>query len=79
MPENDAPVASFEAGLAELESVVKQLETGELPLEKALELFEKGVALSERCRKQLEEAETRVEILTRKGNQVQPEPFKPGK
>ena len=79
MPENDAPVAGFEAGLTELESVVKQLESGDLPLEKALELFEKGMQLSERCRKQLEDAETRVEILTRKGNSMQPEPFKPGK
>ncbi len=76
MSETEKPALSFEAGLTELESVVKQLESGELPLEKALELFEKGVQLSETCRKQLEEAETRVEILTRRGNTVQPEPFK---
>ena len=67
MSEPDKPALSFEAGLAELESVVKQLESGDLPLEKALELFEKGMQLSETCRKQLEEAETRVEILTRRG------------
>lgn len=78
MPEQpDAPAPSFEAGLQELESVVKQLESGDLPLEKALDLFEKGMQLSESCRKQLEEAETRVELLTRRGNSVQPEPFKP--
>jgi exodeoxyribonuclease VII small subunit len=69
------PVQNFEAGLNELEAVVKELESGDLPLERALELFEKGVALSEACRKQLEEAETRVEILVRKGDRVQPEPF----
>jgi exodeoxyribonuclease VII small subunit len=74
---DEKPQASFEAGLAELESVVKQLESGDLPLEKALELFEKGMQLSEACRKQLEEAETKVEILTRRGNSVNPEPFKP--
>ncbi|HYP12820.1 MAG TPA: exodeoxyribonuclease VII small subunit [Bryobacteraceae bacterium] len=79
MPEPEQPTPSFEAGLAELETVVKQLESGELPLEKALELFEKGMQLSETCRKQLEEAETKVEILTRRGNTLQPEPFKPGK
>jgi exodeoxyribonuclease VII small subunit len=79
MSEPEQPVLSFEAGLTELESVVKQLESGDLPLEKALELFEKGVQLSESCRKQLEEAETRVEILTRRGNTVQAEPFKPPK
>ena len=77
MAEDPAPVASFEAGLAELESVVKQLESGDLPLEKALELFEKGMQLSDNCRKQLEEAETRVEILTRRGASVVAEPFKP--
>ena len=79
MSEPDKPALSFEAGLAELESVVKQLESGDLPLEKALELFEKGVQLSETCRKQLEEAETRVEVLTRRGNSIQAEPFKPSK
>ena len=79
MSESEKPALSFEAGLAELESVVKQLESGDLPLEKALELFEKGVQLSETCRKQLEEAETRVEILTRRGNSMQAEPFKPPK
>ena len=77
MPED--PVESFEEGLAELESVVKQLEGGELPLEKSLELFEKGMQLSERCRKQLEEAETRIETLTRRGDRVTPEPLKTGK
>jgi exodeoxyribonuclease VII small subunit len=73
MSDAEKPTPTFEAGLAELESVVKQLESGELPLEKSLELFEQGMKLSESCRKQLEEAETRVEILTRRG----PEPFKP--
>jgi exodeoxyribonuclease VII small subunit len=79
MPDGDDKPSTFEAGLEELESVVKQLESGDLPLEKALELFEKGVQLSETCRKQLEEAETKVEVLTRRGNTVMPEPFKPPK
>ena len=56
MPEEPAqPVESFEASLDELEKVVKELEAGDLPLERSLELFEKGMALSETCRKQLEE------------------------
>ncbi len=70
---------SFEAGLQELELIVREMESGELPLERALELFEKGMKLSEACRKQLEEAETRVEVLVRKGDKVQPEPFRPDK
>ena len=73
------PVASFEACLGELEKVVKELEGGDLPLERSLELFERGVELSRTCRKQLEEAETRVEILTRKNGKTTPEPFRTDK
>jgi exodeoxyribonuclease VII small subunit len=80
MPEEPAqPVESFEASLDELEKVVKELEAGDLPLERSLELFEKGMALSETCRKQLENAETRVEMLIRKDGKIQPEPFRPDK
>lgn len=71
--EDAAP--SFEQGLKELEGIVKDLEQGELPLEKSLELFEKGVKLSEACRKQLQEAETKVEILVRKEGRIEAEPF----
>ncbi len=77
MAEQEKPAPSFEAGLNELEEVVKQLESGDLPLEKALECFEKGIALSETCRKQLEEAETRVEVLLKKNEKVEAEPFEP--
>ena len=77
MPEELSPTAeTFEASLDELEKVVKELEAGDLPLERSLELFEKGMALSEICRKQLENAETRVEMLIRKEGKLQPEPFR---
>ena len=68
MAENTGPqpVRSFEASLEDLEKVVKELEGGDLPLERSLELFERGMSLSDECRKQLEAAETRVEILLRK-------------
>ena len=82
MPDNQAgekPVASFENCLDELEKVVKELEAGDLPLERSLELFERGMSLSDTCRKQLEEAETRVEMLIRKEGKLQPEPFRPEK
>ena len=68
-------VSSFEAGLEQLEAIVKEMESGDLPLERALELFERGTKLSEACRKQLEEAETRIEILTRRAGEMQPQPF----
>ena len=78
MPE-EKPTASFETGLQQLELIVKEMESGDLPLERALELFEKGMQLSETCRKQLEEAETRVEMLIRKEGKIQAEPFRPEK
>jgi exodeoxyribonuclease VII small subunit len=73
------PVANFESGLAELEKVVKELESGDLPLERSLELFEKGVSLSETCRRQLQDAETRIEMLIKKDGKYQAEPFRPDK
>ena len=71
-----APV-TFEHALEELEKVVKQLESGDLPLEQTLALFERGVALSESCRKQLDSAETRIEVLLKRAGEVKPEPFDP--
>jgi exodeoxyribonuclease VII small subunit len=78
-PQQDRPPVGFEVCLEELEKVVKELEAGDLPLERALELFERGVALSDSCRKQLEEAETRVEMLMKRNGKMQPEPFRPDK
>lgn len=79
MAENTGPqpVRSFEASLEDLEKVVKELEGGDLPLERSLELFERGMSLSDECRKQLEAAETRVEILLRKDGKIAAEPFRP--
>ena len=71
------PVASFESCLEELEKVVKELEGGDLSLERSLELFERGMSLSDTCRKQLEAAETRVEMLIRKEGKLIAEPFRP--
>lgn len=77
-PENAPPSEQpFEQSLDELEDVVRRLESSELPLEQALELFEKGVQLSESCRRHLSAAETRVEILLRKGDKFEAEPFQP--
>ena len=73
MPEEAS--LNFEAGLQQLEAIVKEMEGGDLPLERALELFERGMKLSEQCRKQLEAAETRVEMLLRRGAEVTAEPF----
>ena len=56
---------TFEASLNELERIVRQLEEGDLPLEKSLKLFEDGVKLSRECREQLTKAERRIEVLLR--------------
>ena len=70
---------SFEKNLERLDGIVRELEDADLPLEKALELYEEGMKLSEVCHKQLEEAEGKVEILTKKaGGKVVAEPFEPG-
>ena len=76
MPETPAE-QPFEAKLEKLEQVVKQLEAGDLSLERSLELFEEGMALSAACRQQLEAAEERIEVLVRKNGAIQAEPFDP--
>ena len=79
MPEDETSSRSFEASLEELERIVKQLEKGDLPLEQSLQLFEKGMRLSAQCKRQLEEAESRVEILMKRGSEMVPLPFHPDK
>jgi len=66
----------FEASLERLEEIVKKLESGDLPLEQSLKLFEEGTKLARICNKRLEEAERKVEILLkdRDGN-IKAEPF----
>jgi exodeoxyribonuclease VII small subunit len=63
----DATIKDFEAAIAELESIVKKLEDGDLPLETSLKLYERGVQLSRFCHARLEEAERRIEILNERG------------
>ena len=65
----------FEDCLQRLEQIVDELEKGNVPLEQALKLFEEGVQLSASCRKELEEAEGKVEILLKQNGKLQPEPY----
>jgi len=58
----------FEQALARLEAIVKELEDGDLPLEDSLRLFEEGVSLTRLCAAKLEEAQSRIDVLT-KGEQ----------
>ncbi|MBV8068316.1 MAG: exodeoxyribonuclease VII small subunit [Acidobacteriaceae bacterium] len=79
MPEEKTSSLSFEASLEELERIVKDLEKGDLPLEQSLTLFEAGMRLSAECKRQLEEAESRIEIMLKKGSETVAVPFNPEK
>src|SRR5947208_15458802 len=67
MKTKKAEAQTFEASLAALEQIVRELERGELPLERSLELFEQGVRLSRECQERLQAAERRIEVLRRDG------------
>lgn len=70
-------MAKFEECLQRLEKIVQELEKGDAPLEQSLTLFEEGMRLSLICRKELEQAEGKVEILLKQNGKFQPEPFEP--
>ena len=72
--ENQA-VGDLDGSLQELESVVEQLESGDLPLEEALKQFERGVKLTRKCQATLKKAEQKVEILLNKTIEAEPAPF----
>jgi len=65
MDMEDLKVKDFESALKTLEDIVGKLETGDLTLERSLELFEEGIKISRFCGSKLEEAERKVEMLTR--------------
>jgi exodeoxyribonuclease VII small subunit len=69
-------LASFEESLTKLEEIVAQLERGDLSLEDSVRMFEEGSRLSAECRKQLETAEGKVEMLVKqRDGSVKREPF----
>ncbi len=69
------PPLSFETALAELESLVGQLEQGELTLEDSLQRFERGIALVQSCQNTLREAEQKVEQLIERNGRLETTPF----
>jgi exodeoxyribonuclease VII small subunit len=67
---------SFEESLKKLETIVDQLEKGDLPLEDSLRLFEEGVGLSSACKVELDAAEGKVQMLVRqRDGSMKAEPF----
>ncbi len=70
---------NLEKSLAELESLVEELESGDLPLEKAMKKFEEGIKLTRGCQKALKDAEQKVEILLKSAaGEDSLEAFEPG-
>jgi exodeoxyribonuclease VII small subunit len=63
---------NFEASLAALEKIVRDLENGDLPLDESLKLFEQGIGLYRQCQERLNQAERRIEVLLRdsEGNPI---------
>lgn len=70
-PLPDIETLSFEQALAELERIVQQLESGEVELEKSIEIYERGAALRAHCEGKLKNAELKVEKIVR-GEDGQP-------
>lgn len=63
----DPTIKDFEAAIAELEGIVRQLEDGELALDASLTLYERGVQLARFCHARLEDAERRIDVLNERG------------
>ena len=72
---SDQQALDFEQTLRELESVVERLERGDLPLEEALRVFERGVDLTQQCQGALRSAQQRVDALMKRNGELEPEPF----
>ena len=69
-------MATFEESLKQLESIVTQLERGDLPLEESIKIFEEGMRLSAQCKQDLDSAESKVQILLKqRDGSLKPEPF----
>jgi len=67
---------TFEESLKKLETIVDQLEKGDLPLEQSLKLFEEGVGLSAVCKQELDAAEGKVQMLIKqRDGSLKTEPF----
>jgi exodeoxyribonuclease VII small subunit len=77
MTKPDKNLGQLEKSLAELETLVERLVSGELSLQQALKEFERGVKLTRMCQAALKDAEQKVEILLKNTADAEPVPFEP--
>ena len=68
----------FEQAMEQLEHIVAKLESGDVPLEEAIELFQEGMRLSRLCSQKLESVERKIEMLLEEDGQIVKKPFSPG-
>ncbi len=66
---------NFETALARLEQITAELEAGDLSLDKSLDKFHEGIALTQFCNSKLEEAKRRIDLLLQKDGQLLSSPF----
>lgn len=71
--------ATFEQAMERLEAIVSKLESGDVPLEAAIELFQEGMSLSRLCGQKLEQVEQRIEMLVEGESGLGRKPFTPAK
>ncbi|MCB1532604.1 MAG: exodeoxyribonuclease VII small subunit [Alphaproteobacteria bacterium] len=78
MPAQPLEKLSFEDALTELETIVRDLETGKAPLEKSIEMYERGTALKKHCESKLRDAQAKIEKITvQQDGSVKTEPLDP--
>lgn len=74
----DKKAVDFEKQLSNLEALVESLESGDLSLEDSLKSFEQGIKVARECQTALKQAEQKVELLMREGDELVSQPFEPG-
>lgn len=73
----DEANVSFESAMERLDRIVSELESGDVPLEQAIELFQEGMKLSRLCSQKLEQVERKIEMLIEEEGSLQKKPFQP--
>jgi exodeoxyribonuclease VII small subunit len=76
--EKEAVILSFEEAMDQLEQLVGKLENGDVPLEKAIDLFQEGMKLSHLCSQKLEQVERKIEMLVEENGALIKKPFSSG-